>query len=54
VPAANKTAMLRVFNGVHFGRDSYVAALSLLVMFTILLPGILWSVFARKRLEVLP
>lgn len=54
VPAANKTAIMRVFNGVHFGRDSYVAALSLLLVFAILLPGILWSLFARKRLEVLP
>lgn len=54
VPAANRTAMLRVFNGVHFGRDSYVAALCLLVVFAILLPGLLWSIFARKRLEVLP
>ena len=50
----NKTAMLRVFNGVHFGRDSYVAALSLLVIFAIVLPGLLWSLFARKRLEILP
>jgi iron(III) transport system permease protein len=54
VPAANKTAIFRVFNGVHFGRSSYVAALSLLLVFSILLPGILWSLFARKRLEVLP
>ncbi len=54
VPAANKTAMLRVFNGVHFGRDSYVASLCLLLVFAILLPGLLWSLFARRRLEVLP
>ncbi len=54
VPAANKTAMLRVFNGVHFGRDSYVASLCLLVVFAILLPGLLWATFARRRLEVLP
>ena len=54
VPAANKTAIMRVFNGVHFGRDSYVAALSLLLVFAILLPGILYTVFARKRLEILP
>ncbi|MFT5288646.1 MAG: iron(III) transport system permease protein [Planctomycetota bacterium] len=54
VPAANKTVIMRVFNGVHFGRDSYVAALSLLLLFAILLPGILWSLFARKRLEILP
>jgi len=54
VPAANKTAIFRVFNGVHFGRDSYVASLSLLLVFAILLPGLLWSLFARRRLEVLP
>lgn len=54
VPAANKTAIMRVFNGVHFGRDAYVAALSLLLVFAILLPGALWSLFAKKRLEVLP
>ena len=29
-------------------------ALALLVIFFILLPGILWSAFARERLEVLP
>ncbi len=54
VPAANKTAILRVYNGVHFGRDDYVAALTLLLVFAILLPGLLWTLFARKRLEVLP
>ena len=54
VPAANKTAIFRVFNGVHFGRDSYVASLALLLVFAILLPGLLWTLFARKRLEVLP
>jgi iron(III) transport system permease protein len=53
VPAANHTAILRVFNGVHFGRDEYVAALALLLIFAILLPGALWSLFAKKRLEVL-
>jgi ABC-type Fe3+ transport system permease subunit len=54
VPAANRTAIVRVFNGVHFGRDDWVAALSLLLVFTILLPGILWMLFSRRRLEVLP
>jgi iron(III) transport system permease protein len=54
VPAMNKTAVFRVFNGVHFGRDSYVAALSLLLVFAVLLPGLLWTLFSRKRLEVLP
>jgi len=54
VPAANHTAVLRVYNGVHFGRDDYVAALALLLAFAILLPGLLWSLFARRRLEVLP
>jgi iron(III) transport system permease protein len=53
VPAANHTAILRVFNGVHFGRDEYVAALALLLIFAILLPGTLWSLFAKKRLEVM-
>ncbi|MEX1024089.1 MAG: ABC transporter permease subunit [Planctomycetota bacterium] len=54
VPAANRTAMMRVFNGVHFGRDSYVACLSLLVVFATVLPGLLWTLFAKRRLEVLP
>lgn len=54
VPAANHTAMLRLFNGVHFDRDEYVAALALLIVFTILLPGMLWSLFSKKRLTVLP
>lgn len=54
VPAANGTAMFRVYNAIHFGRDDFVAALALLVIFFILLPGLSWSLFARGRLEVLP
>jgi iron(III) transport system permease protein len=54
VPAANHTAMFRVFNAVHFGRDDFVAALALMLVFLILLPGTLWALFARRRLEVLP
>lgn len=54
VKAANGTAVFRVFNSVHFGRDAFVAALSLVLVFTIVLPGLLWTLFARKRLEVLP
>jgi iron(III) transport system permease protein len=54
VPAANRTAIVRVFNGVHFGRDDFVAALALLLVLVILLPGMLWTAFARRRLEVLP
>lgn len=54
VPAANGTAMFRVYNAIHFGRDDFVAALALMVVFFILLPGLLWTAFARKRMEVLP
>ncbi|MEM1451579.1 MAG: ABC transporter permease subunit [Planctomycetota bacterium] len=54
VPAANDTAMFRVFNAVHFGRDDFVSALSLLVVFAILLPGMLWSSFGRTRPRFLP
>jgi ABC-type Fe3+ transport system permease subunit len=54
VPAANRTAIFRVFNGVHFGRDSYVAALSLLLVFAIVLPGLLWTVLSRKGPRLLP
>jgi iron(III) transport system permease protein len=54
VPAANRTAILRVYNGVHFSRDAYVAGLSLVLLFVILTPGLLWSLFARRRLEILP
>ncbi len=54
VPAANGTAMFRVYNAIHFGRDDFVAALALIVVFFILLPGLLWSAFARERMEVLP
>ncbi len=49
VPAANGTAMFRVYNALHFGRDDFVAALALTVVFFILLPGILWALFAQKR-----
>ena len=54
VPAANRTAILRVYNGVHFSRDEYVAALSLLLVFLIVLPACLFALFSRRRLEVLP
>lgn len=54
VPAANDTAMFRVFNAVHFGRDDFVSALALLVIFAVLLPGALWSLFAKARLRFLP
>ena len=54
VPAANHTAMVRIYHSVHFGRDEHVAALSLLLAFFILLPGLLWAAFGRRRLEVLP
>jgi len=54
VPAANDTAMFRVFNAVHFGRDDFVSALALLVIFSVLLPGLLWSVLARSRPRYLP
>ncbi|HVS19901.1 MAG TPA: ABC transporter permease subunit [Planctomycetota bacterium] len=51
VPAANHTAMFRIFNAVHFGRDDFVAALALMVVFLTLLPGLVWAV-ARGRTEV--
>lgn len=54
VPAANDTAMFRVFNAVHFGRDDFVSALALLVIFAVLLPGALWSLFSKARLRFLP
>jgi len=54
VPAMNKTAIFRAFNGVHFGRDSYVAALSLLLIFAVVFPGLLWTLLTKRRLEVLP
>jgi iron(III) transport system permease protein len=54
VPAANHTIIFRVFNQIHFGRDDAVAALCLLVVFFLLLPGLLWSLFLRRRVEVMP
>lgn len=54
VPAANHTAVFRVYQQVHFGRDDFVAALALLVVCLILLPGVLWSALGGRRLEVLP
>lgn len=54
VPAANHTVIFRVFNQIHFGRDDFVAALCLLIVFFLLLPGMLWSLFARRQVEVLP
>lgn len=54
VPAANQTAMFRMFNAVHFGRDDFVAALGLLIVFVTIAPGLLWTLFVGRRLEVLP
>jgi iron(III) transport system permease protein len=54
VPAANHTVIFRVFNQIHFGRDDFVAALCLLIVFFLLLPGLLWSLFGRRRAEVMP
>lgn len=41
VPAANHTAIVRLYNGVHFARDSYVAALALWLCACILVPWLL-------------
>jgi ABC-type spermidine/putrescine transport system permease subunit II len=54
VPAANDTVMFRMFNAVHFGRDDFVAALALLILFVTIVPGVLWRLFSSKELEVLP
>lgn len=54
VPAANHTVIFRVFNQIHFGRDDFVAALCLLIVFFLLLPGIVWSLFGKSRMEVMP
>ena len=54
VPAANHTVIFRVFNQIHFGRDDFVAALALLIVFFLLLPGIFWSLFGRQRVEMMP
>jgi iron(III) transport system permease protein len=54
VPAANQMVLFRLYNAVHFGRDDFVAALALLVVFFVFLPGLLHALFGRRRLEVLP
>ncbi|MDP6538318.1 MAG: ABC transporter permease subunit [Planctomycetota bacterium] len=53
VPAANGTVIFKAFNRIHFARDDAVAALCLLIVFFIVLPGLLWSLFGRRRLEVI-
>jgi len=54
MPAANHTVMFRLFNAVHFGRDDFVAALALLIVFVTLVPGLLWTLLVRRKLEVSP
>ncbi len=54
VPAANDTAMFRMFNAVHFGRSDFVAALALLIIFITITPGLLWRLFGGREIEVLP
>jgi iron(III) transport system permease protein len=53
VPAANHTGMFRVFNAVHFGRDDFVAAMALMLLFLIFLPALIGGLL-RLRLSVLP
>ncbi|MFT4649275.1 MAG: iron(III) transport system permease protein [Glaciecola sp.] len=53
VPGANKSVMFRLYNAVHFYRQDYVAALALVTLFVIMIPGLLWSLFARKKMDVL-
>ncbi|MAF66684.1 MAG: hypothetical protein CMJ84_13620 [Planctomycetes bacterium] len=53
VPAANGTVIFKAFNRIHFARDDAVAALCLLIVFFIVLPGLLWALFGRRRLEVI-
>ncbi len=54
VPAANGTALFRLYNAVHFGRDEMVAALALWICFFVLLPGALWSLHSRRNMGALP
>ena len=54
VPAANSMVLFRLYNAVHFGRDDFVAALALLIVFFQVLPGLLHALFGRRRLELLP
>ncbi len=54
VPAANSCVLFRLYNAVHFGRDDFVAALALIVVFFVVAPGLLWTLFVGRRLEVLP
>lgn len=54
VPAANGTALFRLYNAVHFGRDEMVAALALWICFFVLLPGALWSLFSKRNMGALP
>jgi iron(III) transport system permease protein len=53
VPAANKTVMFRLYNAVHFYRQDYVAALALVTLFVIMVPGLLWRLFGRTKMDVL-
>jgi iron(III) transport system permease protein len=54
VPAANGTAIFRIFNAIHFGRDDFVSALCLIAVFVTALPALLWGLFSRRSLRILP
>ena len=54
VPAANGTAIFRIFNAIHFGRDDFVSALCLIAIFVTALPALLWGLFSRRSLRILP
>ncbi|HJO26738.1 MAG TPA: ABC transporter permease subunit [Planctomycetota bacterium] len=54
VPAANSTVIFRIFNAIHFGRDDFVAALCLISAFVTILPALLWGLFSRRSLRILP
>ena len=48
VQSANSTAVFRLFNQVHFGRDANVAALSLILIYAILMPCLSWALRTAK------
>ena len=50
LPAANASAAVRYYNALHFARDSFVAALGILMAFLLFLPVALFqasTLFAR-------
>ncbi len=49
IPSGNSTAMFRIYNYIHFGRDSFIAALCLIYLLCASLPLIAYFLLTERK-----